>query len=520
MVPYMIAPGADMDSTFAQATIGGDALREPLLLPRRMTPSDALFWYAETALPVFRPIIAGLYILDGHADARRMDACFDAMLDLVPRLRQRVAEAPCHLGLPEWIDDLHFDRAYHVRHVSVGEPGTLRELLDLAAALLATPLDHERPLWEAYRIDGLEGGRSALFMKTHHAVVDGVGALTILDGLTQRHPDDPPLRVAVRRRRGRRSTDTNAVFKLLALLRDNTIESLRLARETALAPVRFAMDPGATIEQVTRTVRGLCGAFRDMSSAPIRDPLVESTSGLSRRLDVLSISLARLRRIKAPLGVTVNDVVLTALAGGLGGYHRRRQVTVAALNCMVPMNLRSARERDRLGNRVGMMNIVLPVGELQARRRLEHIVAQTRAAKSDRRGALYPFLMQTVTMIPGPVLGWVARQSLGRVNVACTNIPGVSEARYLAGVQVEAIYPFASVVEGTPLVIALLSYADRLDIGIDTDPEAIPDPHAITELFMAELDELERLSHPARGPGPTPVAPQPGGLAGRFDGAH
>jgi hypothetical protein len=148
------------------------ATLDPLRLPRRMAPTDALFWYAEAALPIFRPIIGGLYILDRTPQAERVEASLDAAMALVPRLRQRVVEVPFGLGLPEWAEDPHFDRSYHLRHLGSPQPGTLRQLLDLTATLLATPLDRERPLWEAYWFDGLEGGRAAYFFKMHHSLVD------------------------------------------------------------------------------------------------------------------------------------------------------------------------------------------------------------------------------------------------------------------------------------------------------------------------------------------------------------
>ena len=108
---------------------------------RRMAATDAMFWYAETALPQLRPIIAGLYILDRQPEAKAIEATHDAALAAVPRLGQRVVESSRSLGLPEWQDDPHFDRAYHIRHLSVPAPGTLRDLLELTATVFATPLD-------------------------------------------------------------------------------------------------------------------------------------------------------------------------------------------------------------------------------------------------------------------------------------------------------------------------------------------------------------------------------------------
>ncbi len=475
------------------------AYTKPLDLPRRMAPTDALFWYAESALPIFRPIIAGLYLLDRTPDPEQMEAAYDRALAVVPRLRQRVVEAPLHLGPPEWVFDPHFDREYHLRHFSLPEPGSLRQLLDLAATLLATPLDRERPLWEAYWIDGLEGGRAAHLFKTHHSLVDGVGSLAILNSLTRAEPKGAARRTH-RAPPAAGESDPGTASRLARLALDNARGSLRLARSAAAAPLRALADPVGSAERVVRVARGLRGVVWDLAAPAVRDPLVCSTSGLSRRLDVMDVPLERLRKIKAPLGVSINDVILTALAGSLGAYHQERRVRVESLNCLVPMNLRGPDERDTLGNRVGMFNIVLPVSERRPKRRLERIVAQTRAAKRDKRGAAAPLLVEALGFLPGAAFGWLARHSLGRVNVACTNVPGVPERRYMGGATVEALYPFASVVEGTPLVMALLSYAGTMHIGIDTDPEAIPDPHAIARLFEAGLEEMESVAARAASP--------------------
>ena len=478
-----------------------------------MAASDALFWYVEIALPAFRPIIAGLYMLDRPPRKGGIEAALKATIRLVPRLRQRVVETPLHLGLPEYVDDEHFDLAYHFRHVSVPKPGRMRDLLDLTASLLATPLDRERPLWEAYWIDGVRDERSAFFMKMHHSLVDGVGSLAITRGLTQRSRKDKPPRIVASDGRPRRA-GRSLLGRFVTLALDNARASASLALDAAAAPARFLAHPVDSCEQLQATVRGLRGVMLDATQKPILDPLGTRAAGISRRLDVLDVPMSRLRAIKTPLGGTINDVVLAALAGAVGAYHRKRRLHVATLNCMVPMSLRSSHEQDALGNRVGMINVVLPVGEARADVRFARVVAQTRAAKRDMRSGIYPLLASTLTLLPGAAFSWLARQSLGRVNLVCTNIPGESDTLYMAGAKVTAVYPFASPVAGTPLIMALVSYADRMDIGIDTDPEAIPDPHRLTELFLASLDELESLaisvgssvntrSEPAAGREPT-----------------
>lgn len=474
----------------------GKSIQE-LDVPDRMAATDALFWYAESAMPIFRPIIAALHVLEEAPDPERMKKGLEIAVKAIPRLRQRVLELPFQLGLPEYVEDTHFDAAYHLRHLSLPAPGTMRQLLDLTAAQFATPLDRERPLWEAYWIDGLEEGRTAFFFKVHHSLVDGVGSIAILDALTQTSADEPFPRVRQRTRRQR--TNANLLSQLSHFATDQAVAAARMCAQTAVDSLNAVRHPLDTAGQLQRTLRGLAGAARDLQQPSVKDPLLCTTSGLSRRFDVMEISFDRLRAIKEPLGITVNDLILTALAGTIGHYHRERHAHVDELNCMVPMNLRGGGDRQTLGNRVGVFNIRLPVGERSASRRLRRIVQQTCTAKNDKRGASYPFLMDLLSFVPGAAFRWLGRQALGRVNIACTNVPGVAEPRYMAGARIEAIFPFASVVEGTPIVVAMLSYDGRMDVGIDTDPEAIPDPHRIAVHFEKALAELETLAAAGNG---------------------
>jgi len=474
----------------------------PLALPRRMTASDAIFWFTESALPIFRPIIAALYLLDRTPEVERLSRGAEAAVALVPRLHQRVLEAPFGLGLPEWIDDPHMDLGYHLRHVALPAPGTRRHLLELVAKLIATPLDRERPLWESYWIDGLDDGRAAYLIKMHHSVVDGVGSLAILNAITQAGPDDDVLSVQGAGRRAA-AGEPGLLDRLGRLAVDQVRAAAELARSGIDTVGRLVREPRNALADLDRTARGLRGMADDLLQPAVVDPLARASAGLSRRLDVAELPLERLRKIKAPLGVTINDVVLTAFAGALGSYHRERHAGVERLNCMVPMNLRTRSERDGLGNRVGVFNVRLPIGEQRTDARLRDIVAQTRAAKEDQRGAAYPALAGVLPLVPTPAYRWFARQSLGKVNVVCTNVPGVPERRFMAGAAVEAIYPFASPVEGTPVILALLSYAGTLHLGLDSDPEAVPDPEHLTELIEQEIVVMERLA------GGAPASDQP-----------
>jgi diacylglycerol O-acyltransferase / wax synthase len=454
----------------------------------RMMPTDALFWYAEEATPELRPLVAAVMILDRLPDRERLQQLLARWIVRVPRLRQRVVEAPLHLGLPEWEDDPHFELAYHARDVVLPEPGTEAQLFEFASAVFATPLDHLRPLWEAYLIEGLQGGRAACFFKVHHTVMDGVGSMAGFDSLTQNHRAEPVRVPQALPMHPARPPAVRAVRLLRDLLR-NSAEGMGAA---AGFWVHAALHPAEAGDDVLRAVRGVRGFLRDLNAPAVHDPIADSTTGIGRRLDGMTLSLSRLRRIKDALGVSLNDVVLTAVCGAVGRYHDHRGVHVDVLHCMVPINLRREHERNALGNRVGMCNIALPVGETDPLMRLDIIRAQTNAAKTDRRGAAYPLVMRALGFMPSVVFRLLAQAVTGRINLICTNVPGPPAARYLAGAKIEAMYPFAPVAVGTPLSIALLSYGDVYGVGIDTDPAAIPDPERLHHYLAAEVDQLER----------------------------
>jgi len=459
-----------------------------------MDPADALFWYAQDAAPSLRPLIAGLFLLDRPAHWGRLRLAMENWLVALPRLRQRVVEPSFPLTLPEWEEDQNFDLDYHLRRVALTS-ATERALFDFVGEIFATPLDRLRPLWEAYAIEGLSGGKAAFFLKVHHCVMDCVGSIGGLEALTQRSRGEriqPATRVPAVRKPFAASSALQFGWNLAT---DGLVAGLELSRFVA----RAVAQPAETAETVARAARGVRGMITEMQSPGIHDPLADPGTGIGRRMDGVTFSLPRLRAIKDALQVSLNDVLLTAVAGMVGRYHRDRGIRIEALNCQVPMNLRHEQERYDLGNRVGIFNVILPIGERDVRKRLSRVVEQTSAAKRDRRGAAYPFLLYGLPLLPRFVMRQLANTITTRVNLICTNIPGPSEIRYLAGARIDALYPFAAVAVGVPLVIALLSYEKQLGVGIDTDPTAIPDPtvlHRHLETAITELEQLAGLAAP------------------------
>ena len=459
---------------------------------RRMLPTDASFWYAEELSPGLRSTVGGLMLLNAPPDEAKYRAATEWAVKVTRRLREKVVDPPLRFMLPEWVEDEHMDLDYHLRREALPAPGDEETLFEMVSQIMATPLDRARPQWETYVFEGLKGGKGAILNKMHHSMVDGVGSLSLLDTFTEMSAKAsrrlPPVPRVIRRERGPRSFLVEVV--------DDGTEIARDVLETAGQAMGFAKEimihPMRTAEKAVSTARGTIGLLQDLGKKKIPDPIAEGAAGLARRMDRMSVSIKDLRRVHDAIGATINDLVLTALSGAVGRYHAKRGMPVETLRAMVPMNLRTDHDRDALGNRLGFLNINLPVGEEDPRRRLAIIQQHTARAKGDRRGAMYPYLARFITAMPTFVFRAVVASTAGNVNLICTNVPGTPKQRWIVGRKIEAIIPFAPITEKVPLSVALFSYVDRLDIGIATDPEAIPDH----ERFKGYLeDAFEEVLH-------------------------
>ena len=449
--------------------------------PARMNATDALFWLLDT-VPDLRSTVGGLILLDGEPEPGRLRDDFARLAAGYPRLRQRVVDAPFNLTLPEWVEDDQFDLDYHVRTIAVPAPGSMADLLESLGPLFATPLDRSRPLWEAYDAGRLVDGRSAVFIKVHHCLMDGVGGTRVITGLLgerceagpgERLPPEAPPSLAMAARMGR------ALVHEVGELAAAGGAGLRALRDAVVHPI-------AATGEVASDVRRLLGLAADLSVPRAESPL-HHTRSLSRRLATFDMYLSEIDAVRARLGATNNDVILTVVSGALHRWHTSRGADVKELRALVPVNLRETTE-DAVGNRVALLAIGLPVGEPNPLTRLRGIQERMGRVKRDRRATLYPLAIRLLLALPLPVAAQVGRQQMRRTNLVCTNVPGPRHTCYLGGRAIERLYAFAPMVGDHPVAIALYSYRDMVHMGLDVDPLAMEDlPHfldALTESYL------------------------------------
>jgi WS/DGAT/MGAT family acyltransferase len=461
------------------------------LSTEELSPSDRSSLATERG--AINMTVGGLLIVDPEPLLTRsmLAQRFAERIHLVPRLRQRLEEPPLGIANPVWVDDTSFDLDWHVRQASLPAPGDDAELGAFVGREFSHRLDRSRPLWEATLIEGLEGGRKGLLMKVHHALADGMAAIgmaaIVLDPTEEPLEIPPPDREWSPRRYDIRRHAAQLVTKPLARAPRLMVEGML----RALDP-----DPRRAATDMRRATELLVELARTRPQAPMT-PLNRPISP-NRRYAVAHAELQRFKAAGKAAGGTVNDAVLSVVAGMLGRYlnfagpdryplGERRPVA------LVPVSVRTAGEAGELGNRISTVFVDLPVHEDDVLERIRLIAAQTRELKESaavRAGAL---MVGAGGWAPPLVSGLLAR-AMGQVrafNVVVSNIPGPQQPFFLSGVRMREVYPVVPLNPANQgLTIGILSYDGQMCFGVLADRDLDPPLAVAAEGLRAALAEL------------------------------
>jgi diacylglycerol O-acyltransferase / wax synthase len=453
--------------------------------PDRLTGLDASFLALEKGGAHMH--VGSVLVFDGDApDYDDFVAQIENRLHLVPRYRQKLAFAPLAQARPVWVDDPHFNAGYHVRHTALPAPASEHELKNLAGRVFSQSLDRSKPLWEMWLVHRVGEDQFAIVCKTHHALVDGISGVDIMNVMFDLEPDPPEAEPGP-------AWYPRPEPSGMALFADAMTERAGLPLEAARAAAGLISGPREATNSAARAIAGLASmASAGMGGAPA-SPL-NTRIGPHRRFAWASADLERFKAIKGALGGTVNDVVLTVVAGALRAHleRRGRDPEGQELKAMVPVSVRAEDERGELGNKVAAIYAPLPVGidDPLERFRVVH------EALGDLKKSAQAVGAKTLTQLAGfaapTLLNQGARlQSLQRLfNVTVTNVPGPQFALYMLGHRLRAFYPEVPLVQNTALGIAIMSYDGNLFFGLLGDYDAMPDLDDLAADLQSAITEL------------------------------
>jgi WS/DGAT/MGAT family acyltransferase len=460
----------------------------------RLTALDASFLDLESrtvhmhvgSVGLFEPGPLGTE--DGGIDFDRITQLIELDLRRAPRFRQRLARAPL-TGRPVWVDDDRFNLLYHVRHTSLPHPGDERRLKRLVGRIMSQKLDVAKPMWELWFVEGLEGGRFAVISKVHHSLIDGISGVDLLSAFMGPSQDYQPSDIDHR-------WIPRPAPGGLGLLGDELARRAALPFRAARGIARALSNPKASYEAVAHTGGGfietLTGALKPASETPLNVEI-----GPHRRFDWTRFDLNVVQEVKRKLGGTLNDVVLTCVAGAVRAHlaAHRTKLKEIDFRTFIPVSTRRPEEQGKLGNRVSLIVARLPVDEPDVRKRAHRVIEETSRIKKSGQADGATALEEVSDLTTSALLTRFSRLAAARrsYNMVVTNVPGPQNTVFLAGARMLASYPLVPLFMNQALGVALFSYDGGLHWGFNADWDSVPDLHEFVMAVNSEFEALRKL---------------------------
>ncbi|MGI9615413.1 MAG: wax ester/triacylglycerol synthase domain-containing protein, partial [Acidimicrobiales bacterium] len=463
---------------------GGKPREREQRFERKMSDAEALMWNVEKD-PWLNPNGAMITILDKPIDVEQLRHRLAFAVAKIPRLRERVVAGFGRLSPPRWATDPEFDLDYHVRHISLPSPGSVRQLYDLATRLYEDPFDRTRPLWSFTVIDGLDHGQGALFTKLHHSIADGIGAIRLSERYmeAERKADLPPAvdieqviadalaaEATEGERAPERSTAKTAAQSIGHLWRRQAGIAQRTIGELAI----WSADPSRAQDALEDLVDNAGAALKQLNPSedgmPGGSPLWTNRSR-RRHFESLRLPLDSVKAAGKAMDASVNDVFVAGAVDGAVAYHDRRGSTVDALNISFVVSTRS--DSAVGGNSFSPMPVQVPGDVMSPEERL-HEIRDRMAAKRDGvsgAGAMSG-LAGVANMLPTSMVTQLARSQAAKMDFATSNLRAAPFTTYMSGAKVLDTITMGPVA-GTAFNVTTISYDGNLHVGFLIDPTAV-----------------------------------------------
>jgi WS/DGAT/MGAT family acyltransferase len=420
----------------------------------------------------------------------RLKATLETRLLTMRRFRQRLAYAGLGAGKPYWEDDPEFDIRYHLQRACLDEPppGNQAALQDAVSVLAGTPLDLSRPLWQFHLIQNYEEC-CALVMRFHHSIADGMALVHVILSMTDTDPDAPWPMVPLDGARGR----SRRRGGLLRPGRSRLAPAHRVAGKLVRQGMDLLVHP-SNLREVGRTGgEAALDLARFLLLKPDPDTVLRGELGVQKRAAwSTGMPLDDVKIIRQALGGTLNDVLLSIVAGALRRYlHEHGEpVDSLSLRVTVPVNMReSGREAD-LGNRVGAVFFDLPISIADPVCRLGEIVRRMNGRKDSYESVAFYTALRVLGQGPAPIANRLINTFGTRSTAVMTNVMGPRQQLYLAGSPLDVLLAWVPTTGRMGIGVSILSYAGEVRLGVMTDEGLVPDPEAMILAFHTEFDEL------------------------------
>ncbi len=473
-----------------QPVLDTDTDPEPVVFEDRMSDSDALMWSIEKD-PMLRSTITTAVVIDGDLDAERFDRTLERASRIIPRLRQRVRSNPLSIAPPRWEIDPNFDLRYHLRTARAPGEGSMADLLAMAGPMAMQGFDRARPLWEATVVEGLSGGRTAIILKIHHAITDGVGGVRLMlelfdlsaDAPDRPMPPAPSVHVM---------NQTERFIDAFQHESRRQGDALRHAAASGIeSAVGAAHDPTGSMIAGTELASSIVRLLRPGAS-PL-SPIMTRRS-LSNHFEVLTMPLDDAKKAAKRIGGTLNDTFVGGILRGMRLYHQEHGHDPQALRMGMPISIRDDSPAGAsAGNAFVPARMEVPMHFDDLEQLLKGVRSHCLSARDEPANQLVAPMSNLLNRLPTSVVTQLFGSLMKGLDFQASNVPGSPFPLYLLGAPVQAVFPFGPTA-GAAVNVTLLSYQNELNVGVNVDPAAVPDVDRFMENLRTAYDELLELA--------------------------
>lgn len=470
--------------------------------PETMTNVDTAWWHMER--PTNLMMITSVITFASPVDFDKMRQIYEQRFLRFDRFRQRVVDPNTTLGSPQWEFDPHFDIRAHMHRIALPAPGDQAALQELVSDLMSTPLDYSKPLWSLHLVENVGEG-CAVISRLHHCIADGIALVRVLLSLMDDAPDIEWVED--------RADDDHQRGLLASLLHPavSTVKSTwRLAENVLHEGIETVLHPTRMLDMARLGASGAARLAKIALYWPDPQTIFKGELGVMKRAAWTEqpIPLVDVKAVGKATGSTVNDVLLTAVAGGLRRYLLERGEAVDGLNirALVPVNLRPLDKPIELGNRFGLVFLSLPVGIEDQLDRLFELKKRMDEIKDSPEAVVALGVLHTMGMTPVEIENLILRFFASKSTAVMTNVPGPREKLYFAGVPVETIMAWVPQSGQLGLGVSIFSYAGNVSLGVATDAGLVPNPDRIIAHFYDEFAQMQTLL-PERQEAAAPMLP-------------
>lgn len=456
-----------------------------IIFEDRMSDADALMWNIEKD-PSLRSTIVTVMTFDRALPRDVIERRMDRLSRVIPRLRQRVRSNPLSVAPPRWEVDPYFDLDYHLRFAKVPGDGTLDDVLNYAAPIAMQGFDRARPLWECTLLDGFDGDKSAIVMKLHHSMTDGVGGmklqLELFDlqpGAEERAmPPEPEAHVL---------TQPERVANAFEHEMRRGVDTVRNLGVQGLASVfGLIADPQGAVTQASELANSI-GRLTRPTTTPL-SPLMAHRS-LSVYLATLEMPLSLAKAAAKKVGGKLNDAFVAAVCLGIVDYHQKLGATTEALRMGIPINVRSQTAGNVAGNAFIPARIDIPIDFDDPFELMRHVHELVIEARDEPANELLELLSNGINRLPTSVTTAFFGTMLKGTDFTTSNVPGAPIPIYVGDALMTAQYAFGPT-SGAGMNITLVSYQDECNIGVNLDPAAVSEPDLMIDCLRAGIDQV------------------------------